>query len=183
MMNRRWLLAGFSLLLATTLVLVACEEAPDDPVAPGNGNDEPGFDYELIASEKTLPLDSYDNVIELAENQSEFERLWQELRVSEPPPGVDWERQVVFFFGTGESGTCPLHLMDVRYDPDERLVTAEVDEDLPPDAVCTDDWTPRSFVVAVSAGPLDGDDLSAQLYHPDRGPFATGEEDRVTVRG
>jgi hypothetical protein len=179
MVNPRWLLAGFSLLLA----LAACEEAPgDDPGAPGNGNDELEFDYELIASEKTLPPDTFDNVIELAENQSEFENLWQEFRFSESPPDVDWEVQVVFFFGTGESGTCPLHLMDVRYDPEERLVTAEVDEDLPPDAVCTDDWTPRAFVVAVSADPLAGDDLSAQLYHPGRGPFATGEADRVTVR-
>jgi hypothetical protein len=209
--RRTWRLIGLCALLASLMTLAACVEtsAPDpgdtdddaaatpEPTATPSASptpemtptpeptptpDDGAVAYEVLASEKTLPPQTYGNVIEFAEDDDRFAELWAEFQLDDDPPEVDWERHVVLFFGTGESGSCPLHLMDVTYDAEERVLTAEVSEDLEPDTVCTDDWTPRVFVVAVDAGHLADGELHARLWHPDRGPFGPGEDDQVQVR-
>jgi hypothetical protein len=122
--------------------------------------------YDLVASEKTYPEGSTGAiVIEYADNAERFAEVWDSFGFDESAPEIDWDRDVVLFFGTGESGSCPLDLNDVRFNPDERLIVAVVDPNLPPETVCTMDWTPRVFVVSVPADALGDDDLRAGILH------------------
>jgi hypothetical protein len=112
-----------------------------------------------------------DIIIELAEDEERLNELWEWFEFDSPAPVVDWDRDLVIFFGTGESGTCPLELEDVRFHPEERLLVAVVDPNLPRDAICTMDWTPRTFVVALSGDAIGSGELRAGIEH---GPGAHG---------
>jgi hypothetical protein len=138
-------------------------EEPDDPAV---------FEYELIHTEKSLPPDTWEPVIDVAFTEDEFQRRWERFQIEEAAPDVDWDRWIVIFAGTGESGTCPLELMDVTYDQDASRVSVEVDPNLPPDAVCTDDWTPRVFVIGIAADAVDQGNLTIRFAH---GDHASGE--------
>lgn len=184
--------AGATLALVLVIaVLTACGDEPDNedgngPGAaptetPDNGNEPPeGFTYELVATEKTVPAGDFYVDFALAETDDEYRSLWGEHRFEDEAPAVDWASEVVIFVATGESGSCPMNLMDVRYDPDESLITVDVSEDVDADTACTDDWTPRSFVIAVEADDLDEDELYVSLFHSG---FNPRELDRQQVRG
>lgn len=184
--------AGATLALVLVIaVLTACGDEPDneDTNGPGaaptetpdNGNEPPeGFTYELVATEKTVPAGDFYVAFALAETDDEYRSIWDEHRFEDEAPDVDWNNEVVIFVATGESGSCPMNLMDVRYDPDESLITVDVSEDVEADTACTDDWTPRSFVIAVEAGDLDEDELYVSLFHSG---FNPRELDRQQVRG
>jgi hypothetical protein len=181
-----------AVLIALSLsILAACDVAIDDVIGPESADDsaassesesetpeteedsaEAEFTYSLLASDKRIPpMMIGDIIIELAEDEESLSELWEWFEFDTPAPVVDWDQEIVIFFGTGESGTCPLDLEEVRFHPDERLVVAVVDPNLPRDAICTMDWTPRTFVVALSGDALGSGELRAGIEH---GPQARG---------
>lgn len=157
------------------------DDAGDEDPAPtpgGSDDDATGLAYELIASGKTLPEGLVEPTIQLGQSEEEYADLWAEFGFEESAPDVDWERDVALFVGTGESGTCPLELQSVEHDPDERLLTVDVREDTEEDTPCTDDWTPRAFVITLGQEVVDEDELTVSLSHSGSGP---GEIHRVDV--
>ena len=125
--------------------------------------------FELIASDKTYPEEETgEKVLELAENADEFQELWTWFQFEvKDIPEIDWDEHVVLFAGTGESSGCPLVLEDVSFDEDERFISVAATRDVPEDTMCTMDWTPRVFVIALDAETLGEGELRAGIYDTD----------------
>lgn len=116
------------------------------------------LEFRLLATAKTLPApepgQGPDIVMKLAENAEQLRRLWLFFRleaVSEPA-GVDWDSEVVLFVGIGESGSCPEKLSGFSLSAEGILQAhTEYDGEF---YVCTDDYSPRTFVAAVPKNSL-----------------------------
>jgi hypothetical protein len=131
--------------------------------------------FDLLATDKVYPeARTGEEVFELAESQDELKGLWRTFgfEESETPSEIDWDTTMVLFVGTGESGSCPIVLDTVEYDEDERLISVGTSRDVPADTMCTMDWTPRAFVIAMDRDvPGDGE-LRALV-------FDTEHEDQI----
>jgi PBP1b-binding outer membrane lipoprotein LpoB len=115
-------------------------------------------DFELIASEKTLPANFYDIAFERettpifqylfrkAVNQSEFEQTWNLYGIEKKIPNVDFNEKDVFFIGVHESGSCPYKIKDVEFSSDNTTMRVPLAE---PEGACTSDATPRTFVIQI----------------------------------
>lgn len=152
--------------------LQAPQSPPSQPL-PG----EP-LPHRVLVTEKTLPphqeRKSASTIFRLAEDAARYQELWALYGLQGEPPNVDWEQEAVLFVGTGESGSCPLRLSGMALDRRAGLLTVAV-EDRPAENPnlapktgllhdCTDDYTPRTFVVAVPANDLPGGILRAVLH-------------------
>ncbi|MEX2355959.1 MAG: hypothetical protein WD535_02890 [Thermaerobacterales bacterium] len=47
------------------------------------------------------------------EDERDFSQMWEHFRLEGGYPEMDWSRDAVLFFGTGESGSCPLQFFGV----------------------------------------------------------------------
>ena len=115
------------------------------------GQDSPSI--RLIASEKTLPDDFYQTAVQgvlakKATSQEVFEQMWAEYGLRQTPPEINWQHDAVIFLGVVESGSCPYDVQSVHFEDDKTLLVLLHTE---PDKPCTDDATPRTFVIAVDA--------------------------------
>jgi hypothetical protein len=175
--SRSILLTVIATLMAITLAAciqrVAVDDSePDDRVVPtpeatsppASGDD--GEWWTVLATDKTFPDAEFGEIfIELAEDQETFDERWDWAGLTDDDlPDVDWDSQVVIFAGTGESGSCPLVITEIDFDDDERLITIGLERDVPRDTMCTMDWTPRVFVVALDAAELGDGELLALMY-------------------
>jgi hypothetical protein len=129
------------------------EPDPTPTVTPELDDEMPDSDwFELFETEKVYPASlTGEEVLELAENQTEFDELWQAFGFEDPASSleINWDTTMVLFVGTGESGTCPTELDTVEYDENERLISVGTSRNVPDDTMCTMDWTPRAFVIAL----------------------------------
>jgi hypothetical protein len=196
-MKRNRILIHASLVATIVFVLAGCveREAADDngaadrpvptPEATETPPAEPDLDptpdatpespengewYELLITDKTYPEEEIgEEILELAENEDEFQELWDwfQLEGDDDHPAVDWDSQVVLFAGTGESSGCPLILEDVTFDEEERFIAVAATRDVPEDTMCTMDWTPRVFVIALDTEMLGDGELRAGIYDTD----------------
>jgi hypothetical protein len=147
-------------------------EPPETPAAPTTPEPQEeggrnGEWYELLVTEKTYPEEKIgEQVLALAEDENEFAELWEWFNLDQEAdmPEVDWNTTAVLFAGTGESGGCPLVLDLIDFDQDERLIKVGASKDVPEDTMCTMDWTPRVFVVALDADNLGEGGLRAVIY-------------------
>jgi hypothetical protein len=154
------------------------DTTPEADPTPTTEPVEPDEWYELLTSEKSYPEEAVgDQILELAENQEEFEELWARFQIeaSGDVSDVDWDSSVVLFAGTGESGGCPLVLEDVSFDKDERIIRLAAEMDVPEDTMCTMDWTPRVFVIAMDSAYLGEGELRAG-FNDDSGGTVIREE-------
>lgn len=143
---------------------------PEPDPTPGDDSPDAGDWYELIESDKTYPEEEHgEQVLELAEREDEFLELWEwfELDSAQDAPELDWDAQLVLFAGIGESSGCPLVLEDVSFDEDERFISVAATRDVSEDTMCTMDWTPRVFVIALDAETLGEGELRAGIYDTD----------------
>jgi hypothetical protein len=75
---------------------------------------------------------------------------------------VDWDRQALVLWRSGESGSCPETLVDV--DVVDGAVRVATERDTGPNMACTDDYNPYRMVAAVDRDRLpDADALPADL--------------------
>lgn len=166
-----------------TPVPTESDEADPDPTAtPG---DDDGEWFLLLETDKTYPEGNVgDQILELTESPEEFEE-WRERFQLEEISGsddIDWDEQVVLFVGTGESGSCPVELVDVQFDEDKRLVDVFITQEAPPETICTMDWTPRVFVIALDQDVLGDDELFGVITDPEREDEEIDPDRLTTIR-
>ena len=145
-------------------------ETPEPDPTPVDDPPDAGGWYELIVTDKTYPEEKTgEQVLELAEDADRFQELWNwfGLDPAGEIPEIDWNENVALFAGTGESSGCPLVLEEVTFDEEDRFINVAATPDVPEDTMCTMDWTPRVFVIALDAETLGDGELRAGIYDTD----------------
>lgn len=134
------------LLVSLLLILGGCSNNPE--------NNQQNFD--VIASEKTLPANMhelafereetprYEYLVRMAESQAEFEDFWSLYGFEKQAPELEFKEKSVFFIGVYESGSCPSEIEKVELNADNTTITIAH-----PDGNCTADATPRTFVIQI----------------------------------
>jgi hypothetical protein len=187
---RRSAVGVVTVLAVIGLVAAGCAdpEAPGPPVGAGTDPE--------AAAEGVVPLAKVEGwrsgfehaempfaVMEIAQDADTAELAWRENVPDGLPPGegvpdefglygdlaaVDFDRQAVVVWSSGESGTCPAWLFDVRTRDDgaveleQRDTTSLVEEDV----MCTMDYRPYRMVLAVDRDLLpDAAELPTEDVH------------------
>ena len=159
-MTKRVVVLFVSAVLAVVLWAAGCAE-------PG---EEPGLSVRVGETEKTLPEGFYDLaesglLVSRAQDDTSYEALWQEYRLSGSMETVDWDREAVLFLGIFESGSCPLHFESARLseEEDNLIVRLALEDDSVP---CTDDATPRTIVLVLDRDVVNGlQTVTLEDYH------------------
>ena len=113
--------------------------------AAGGGSSSAGV---LLASAPVLPDDREVDVAVLATTNRAIRRTWRRFNLPGGPRGSVMNRDALFL-GTSESGSCPEEFVGMDRIEGERLVKVDIDVNWSgPDGACTDDFRPRTFVVA-----------------------------------
>lgn len=113
----------------------------------------------------------------IATDEESLRLLMAEIGFDRPMPDVDFESEVVIWFGAVFGSSCPhIRLDDVVVDGD--LVHAEIVLPDPPVA-CTADANPHSYLVAVDRSKLPRGPFAIQLGAD--GPPAGAPEERTLV--
>ncbi|MGM0842322.1 MAG: hypothetical protein ACQEWE_16415 [Bacillota bacterium] len=114
--------------------------------------------YNLIASEKTLPSNFYETAFQRekvpffhyglakADNQKQYEENWGLYQLKKKIPSIDFNKMSVFFIGITESGSCPIELTDLEVNQDKKEMTLLLNDS---GGDCTSDATPRTFVIGI----------------------------------
>jgi hypothetical protein len=148
-----------------------------DPAdVPPQGPQQPAGDgWRLLGTEPTgLPYRTG-----IAWNAASLEDLWVLSGVAAPIPPVDFETEVVIWFGAVYGSSCPdLRLDDVVVDGGRRIVHAEIVLANQPMG-CTADANPRAFLVAVQRSTLPAPTFAIQLSAEE--PPGGAPEERTLV--
>lgn len=165
-LGRTVVLTFISVLL---LLLAGCGafSGSGDDQSQRSSSPDPTGDYAgLVVTQKRAPdFDQLQDgvLIATARAPEDYPAIWSLYRLEGSPPPVDFDHKVVFFFAMGESGSCPLALRDVTVDAGQGLVTAHVSTDVGDDVACTEDWTPRTFVVALARDEIPSGRLQGRI--------------------
>ena len=110
----------------------------------------------------------------VATTPAQYDRLWAESGVSGDPPAVDFDREIVIWFGAVYGSGCEVRLDDVSVDADNRLVHADL---VVPGVhqACPSDANPAAYVVALERDRLPEGGFAVQLG-PDDPPSGVPEE-------
>lgn len=113
----------------------------------------------------------------VATTQAQYDALWADSGVSGDPPAVDFEQEVVIWFGAVYGSGCEVRLDDVAVDLGRRLVYAEL---VVPGAhqACAGDANTAAYVVALEREQLPEGGFVVQLG-PDDPPSGVPEERTV----
>jgi len=146
---------------------------PGDVIRPGP-QPESGEGWRLLGTARTG--DSYRTGIATTDEQ--YVALWQQAGLDGEPPSVDFEREVVIWFGAVYGSGCEIRMDDVILDLDRRLVHGDF---VIPGVHqgCNDDANPEAYVVAVERSALPEAPFDVQLDADD--PPAGAPEERTTV--
>ena len=143
-----WLRRRRAVLIATTTCLALSGVllvVGDRDSAAGGGSSSAGV---LLASAPVLPDDRDVDVAVLATKKRAIRRTWRRFNLPGSPPGSVMHRDALFL-GTSESGSCPEEFVGMDRIEGERLVKVDIDVNWSgPGGACTDDFRPRTFVVA-----------------------------------
>lgn len=153
-----------------------CLDGRDPASVPAPGpQPEGGEGWRLLVNEPQVGQPYRTGI---ATDQSGLETLWATIGLSDPLPAVDFETEVVIWFGAVFGVSCP----DIRLDDvvvDGPLIHALIVLPNPPSG-CTDDANPQAFVVAVERSRLPAGPFAIQL---DANPPPLGvPEERTLVR-
>lgn len=143
----------------------ALEQPPDQETTQETAVDA---DDMLVASQGTVPHEPANEFADIATTGPDAEAAWQRFRLSGGVPETDLDTHALLFVAFGESGSCPARLDDVVTGEDEvRVVIGiEADRSEEGDHVCTDDYNPRAFVLAVPRDELPDDAFELVLRDP-----------------
>ena len=153
-----------------------CIAGTDPAEAPAPGPQQPGGDgWRLLATEQS----GHPYRTGIAFDDASLEALWAVSGVAAPLPDVDWQREVVIWFGAVYGSSCPdLRLDDVVIDAARAIIHAEIVLPDPP-VDCTADANPRAFLVALDRARLPGAPFAIQLTA--EGPPGGVPEERTVV--
>lgn len=120
----------------------------------GCGTDEEEnkqMDFQLIASEQTLPPDIADlqYVVKKASDQEAYEELWNLYELEDQLVKVNFDEKNVLFIGLYESSSCPFEIENIE--ADMNMLTLHLFNPL---EECTADASPRTFVIEVEKEQL-----------------------------
>lgn len=113
----------------------------------------------------------------VATTDGQLARLWAASGLAGDPPAVDWQREVVVWFGAVWGSSCPIRLDDVAVS-DEVLHGVFVVPGAGPGTACTGDARAHSYVLAVERSVLPRGPFVVQL-DPDDPPPGAPEERTV----
>ena len=138
-----------------------CVEGTDPTDAPAAGPQAPeGDGWRLLADEQGV---GHPFRTGIATDQASYRQLWAAIGLSDDPPPVDFESEVVIWFGAVYGSSCPdLRLDDVVVDRGRALVHAEIVLVDSPSA-CTADANPRAYLVALERTQLPSGPFAIQL--------------------
>ena len=110
----------------------------------------------------------------VATTSEQYDALWDESGITGEPPDVDFEHEVVIWFGAAVSGSCPIRMEDVVVDEPRSLVHGEF---VMPGVhqACTSDANPEAYVVAIRRDRLPEGGFAVQLG-PEDPPRGVPEE-------
>ena len=154
-----------------------CIDGLDPADVPAAGPQAPDGDgWRLIANQPGAGEPYRTGV---AFDEDSYARLWMESGVTDPPPPVDFESEIVIWFGAAYGSSCPdLRLDDVVVDRERAIVHAEIVHTEPAMA-CTADANPRAYLVALERVRLPVGPFWIQLGAAD--PPAGVPEERTIV--
>jgi hypothetical protein len=162
------------------LFLFGCSNPKENELGDKKGN----VDFELVASEKSLPANFYEvatkrekaphfsYLVKRAENQDEFERIWSFYQLSKTMTKVNLDENDLLFIGVEESGSCPSKLGAVNLNSHKQELTIYLSGQ---EGNCTADARPRTFVIQMDKEKLS--DLKSMVI------IESGVETRVQIEG
>lgn len=149
--------------LVAALALAACGEGtPTVGGGSGAGSvlDEDG--WRVVADGPGGPPDGHEAAT-AAVDHDDLAEQWEAYRAEGAPEDLE-DGEVAILLGFGESGSCPEEVREIRVDDEagEVVVDRQIEGD--PGQGCTDDYNPRTIVLAVDAAALpDGPFLLASV--------------------
>ena len=149
-----------------------CVEGADPADVPKPGPQaQAGEGWRLLADEQSGQ--AYRTGI--AWDEASLTELWREIPLDSELPAVDFESEVVIWFGAVYGSSCPnLRFDAVVFDNPKQLIYADiVNTEIV--NVCTADANPRTYVVAVDRSRLPAPPFGIQLG-PDDPPAGVPEE-------
>jgi hypothetical protein len=154
-----------------------CIEGTDPADAPVAGPQPPAGDgWRLLADNQGVGS-AYRTGI--ATDAAAYRQLWAEVGLTGGPPAVDFESEVVIWFGAVYGSSCPdLRLDDVVVDLERALVHAEIVLVDAPSA-CTSDANPHAYLVSLERSRLPVGPFAIQLGADD--PPSGVPEERTLV--
>lgn len=128
--------------------------------ARGDSPEAEAVDHRLKASQKRMPAGEPRQRGRLASTRDAYREMWDHFRLKGERPRVNWRQRKVLFVTTGESSVCPMRFRTLRLNAETRTfrLRARSNRD-----ECTDDWTPRTFVVALAHDAIPKGKLSARV--------------------
>jgi hypothetical protein len=154
-----------------------CVDGRDPSTVPPPGpQPQEGEGWRLLADEAPVG-EAYRTGI--ATDPASLQALWDRIGLQTPQPDVDFETEIVVWFGAVYGSSCP----DIRLDDvvvDGALVYAVIVLPNPPVA-CTDDANPHAYVVAMERDRLPQGPFAIQLDSNDPPPGAPEERTVVNV--
>ncbi len=154
-----------------------CIEGSDPADVPADGPQaQAGDGWRLLAEEKGVGQPYRTGI---ASDQASYEQLWIHIGLSGEPPPVDFEAEVVIWFGAVYGSSCPnLRLDDVVVDRERALIHAEIVLVDAPSA-CAADANPHAYLVALKRDELPSGPFGIQLDAAD--PPTGVPEERTVV--
>jgi hypothetical protein len=152
-----------------------CVSGADPSEAVSDGPQPTGGDgWRLLGTDRTGP--TYRTGV--ATTTEQYEQLWLEAGLTGEAPDVDFETEIVVWFGAVYGSGCPIRLDDVVINTTSRVVHG--DFVLPGNpTVCNQDANPEAYVVALLRSRLPEAPFAVQLDADD--PPAGAPEERTTV--
>lgn len=146
---------------------------PEDVVRPGP-QPRSGEGWRLLGTDRTG--DSYRTGVATTDEQ--YAALWRSAGLAGDRPTVDFDAEVVLWFGAVYGSGCEIRMDDVVLDLDRRLVHGGF---VIPGVHqgCHDDANPEAYVVAVERSALPAAPFDVQLDADD--PPAGAPEERTTI--
>lgn len=154
-----------------------CIEGSDPADAPAEGTQPlQGDGWRLLADEQGAGQPYRTGI---ATDQASYGRLWAEIGLSGDPPAVDFQSEVVIWFGAVYGSSCPnLRLDDVVVDAERALVHARIVL-VDASSACKGDANPRAYLVALQRAKLPSGPFAIQLGADD--PPRGAPEERTLV--
>jgi hypothetical protein len=151
-----------------------CLEGIDPELVPSPGpQPQAGDGWRLLADEKT----GHAYRTGFASDRADLETLWREAGISAPLPEVDFESEVVIWFGAVYGSSCPNLRMDDVVIADGTVYPVIVDVDA--SMSCTADANPHAYVVAVERSVLPADGFVIRLQADAPAPGVVDQQTTV----
>ncbi|WP_250445817.1 hypothetical protein [Actinotalea sp. C106] len=154
---------------------VCADVVPAEDVVPDGEQPTEGEGWRLLGHEEGVG-EPYRT--EVATTEEQLVALWGESGLTPPAPPVEWEREVVVWFGAVWGSGCPVRLDGIV--TSGSTLHGEIVTPGAPGA-CNADANPHSFVVAVERSALPAGPFEVQLGAQDPPEGAPEERTMVDV--